>query len=92
MVNRKAGWYWVKLIEGGKWRCFKWNGSAWCDKRSEYPEDIFDVIGPRIPTPDEPWQCVPVEATDEMVEAGYMKIDLKQKWVVMLATAPKPEN
>lgn len=87
MTNRKAGYYWVK--DGLGWEPLRWSGCVW---DGHLNDGDLEEVGHRIPEPDEPWQCVPVEATDEMVEAGYMKIDLKQKWGVMLATAPKPEN
>lgn len=57
-------------------------------------ESCFEVVGPRIPTPDEPWQCVPVEPTHNMLEAsGYdISIEAVEAWQAMLAAAPKPED
>ena len=94
MSERKAGWYWVKAHHGGKWGCFNWDGRAWRDSAGVYPESIFDVVGHRIPTPDEPWQCVPVEPTDEMAASVFWATcDSRILWTVwtdMLSAAPKP--
>lgn len=54
---RKPGWYWVS--KGGVWRCAYWDGGDWAFGESLYDDAAWDKIGPRIPTPDEPWQCVP---------------------------------
>ncbi len=55
------------LGESGKWGCFFWNGVQWRGESGAYPDEMFNVVGPRIPAPDEPWQCVPVEPTDYML-------------------------
>ncbi len=70
MTERKEGWYWVKVYHNGKWGCFFWTGTGWRDTSGVYGEALFAVVGPRIQTPDEPFKCVPVEPTAEMVDAA----------------------
>lgn len=59
------------------------------------------MVGPRIPTPDEPWQCVPVEITKEMQhrwmfppgEQGWPNSATpSERYRSMLDAAPKPED
>lgn len=65
---RKSGWYWVKVTNRGKWGCYLWNGSSWEGERGDrYSDELFDVVGPRIPTPDVPLQPAPEVAM--LVEA-----------------------
>lgn len=87
---RKPGWYWVKVIDGGKWGCFLWNGSAWEGESDRYSDEMFDVVGPRIPTPDEPWDNVPAMPTDTMLEVGELAESAFSAWMGMKAAAPKP--
>lgn len=95
MSEREAGWYWVKvqgrheaamLMHCGKWLTMLAGivGDSW-----------FDEISDRIPTPDELWQCVPVEPTLDMLNAGYhFQFDdphpTSDIYAAMLAAAPKP--
>lgn len=90
MSEREKGWYWVKQEHHHNWRPDFWRDGKWRSVWS-MPEDdgCHAEVGPRIPTPDEPWQCVPVEMTPDMGEAvkGYNRfID----WKEALAAAPKP--
>ena len=91
---RQAGWYWVRLSGvGGEWTPSQLN------RRGEaeiYESDAVYEIGPRIPTPDEPWQTVPVEFTKEQDEACEIEWREADEWrdlyAAMLAAAPKPED
>lgn len=60
---RKPGWYWVRSGADEAWEVGEWNGGTWelTGTDHDWPEYMIKVVGPRIPTPDEPWQCVPVE-------------------------------
>lgn len=88
--SRDAGWYWVRVCEGGAWGCFNWNGSKWKDSDGLYDDALFDVVGPRIPTPDEPWQCVPKEPNSAMLAAVSCPGCAATDYAHMLAAAPKP--
>ena len=106
-MSRQAGWYWVKTDCLGReprveWDCLYWctedeGEAAWlCAAGVDFDDDVLE-IGPRIPSPDEPWQCVPVEATRDMRDAVYKKTgsvqimaDAWAAWPDMLAAAPKP--
>ena len=104
MSERKAGWYWVKLRHG-EWVPCEWlpdadypdDAECWVDAPLSpmgYARDEqFEQIGPRIPTPDEPWKCVPVQPTRKMRQAGDIaKNDcyIEGIYADMLYTAPKP--
>ncbi|WP_348814313.1 hypothetical protein NFG57_11045 [Halomonas sp. H10-59] len=89
-MSRQAGWYWVKGMLG----CDDWSPSYWDSRLARWDSLIPDgdeiKAGPRIPTPGEPWQCVPVEPTGEMLDAGKASSNIYFKWRDMLAAAPKP--
>lgn len=90
-MSRQDGWYWVKEHSYENWVAWHWNGVDFAG----VDEDCFAEIGPRIPTPDEPWQCVPVEPTREMLEStgdtsASAYHGMLGAWTVMLAAAPKP--
>ncbi|MBY5942815.1 hypothetical protein KUW00_18215 [Halomonas sp. DP5N14-9] len=94
-MSRQAGWYWVKGMLG----CDDWSPSYWDSRLARWDSLIPDgdeiEAGPRIPTPDEPWQCVPVEPTREMLEStgdtsASAYHGMLGAWTVMLAAAPKP--
>lgn len=107
---RKAGWYWVineDLAKG--WIAAEWKDEwgdgdlFWCGCGEGFDDDQCQKIGPRIPTPDEPWQTVPIEPTREMlreaatsdgatdeVAIGYGMASAAYDWNLMLAAAPKP--
>ncbi|MBY5943087.1 hypothetical protein KUW00_19615 [Halomonas sp. DP5N14-9] len=87
-MSRQAGWYWVKEHSYENWAAWHWNGVDFAG----VDEDCFAVIGPRIPSPDEPWQCVPVEATADMLDVltlGHL-VTAPRRWREALAAAPKP--
>lgn len=95
MTTRREGWYWVKEFEDTPWKCQQWNGEWW-HGRGMYHEPA--KVGPRIPAPDEPWQCVPVEATPEMLKHGFIETQYDEGrrnrmevYRAMLAAAPKPD-
>ena len=100
MSKRKAGWYWVKWPHEKEWFAARYMGRVrerhmW-SSGDIIQSDAPSFIGPRIPTPDEPWQCAPVKATEEMVIA-YMRNggdveNADSDWQTMLAAAPKPED
>ena len=106
MTRRKAGWYWVKM--DGEWYASQYRpGHIRGGDGVEAPwsfgillsleEAGFDEIGPRIPTPDEPWQAVPVEPTEQMTGdvqrmTAHWANDAEDIWPIMLAAAPKPED
>ncbi|MDC8803881.1 hypothetical protein PRZ61_10585 [Halomonas pacifica] len=94
--TRQPGWYWVKVEDlppndAAEWEAAQWDGRHWhvTGADHEWSEASIDVVGPRIPTPDEPWQTVPVKPTPEMKAscrvAGKLRV-----WDDMLAAAPKP--
>lgn len=89
-AQRKAGWYWVKVT--ARWEPAYFDGL-------EFTLDHGPIakLGPRIPTPDEPWQCVPKEPTQEMQNHGsvaryHERLDCKGLYKAMLSAAPKPED
>lgn len=88
---RKPGWYWVK--DGGQWEPLWFNGEMW---DGHHHDAEIREIGPRIPTPDEPWQCVPTEPTAAMKKAADVDtpgpMTAWKCWQVMLAAAPRPED
>lgn len=65
MSERREGWYHVKEHHHENWTCQHWNGTDF----SGVDDDCFAVIGPRIPSPDENWVCVPKEPTEAMQRA-----------------------
>lgn len=91
MTERQPGWYWVKTLLQDDWECRYWNGDHWFGQGMYHQPS---EIGPRIPTPDEPWQTVPVEATTSMVIDGECAVDagcaISELWASLIAAAPKP--
>lgn len=66
MTQRKEGWYHIRMPSAA-WECVYWNGATW--ESYDYVDLLdgdIDAIGPRIPSPDEPWQLVPMEPTKAM--------------------------
>ena len=91
---RKPGWYWVKFGNGNDWECKRLVPSGYWASHDGVMETEPSEVGPRIPTPDEPWQCVPVEATPDMLDVqtlGY-HTPASKRWRETLAAAPKPES
>lgn len=89
MSERKEGWYWIKSNHAALWECMQWNGAAWCCSNAASSPAI---IGDYIPTPDEPWQSVPKEATPDMREVQTLSNEViaVRRWRDTLAVAPKP--
>ena len=82
---------------GGKWVPWEWIEESEVLCARWYHSLSFSEIGSRIPTPDEPWQCVPVALTEEMVDEALSTIgalgeQVDEAWSDMLAAAPKPED
>jgi hypothetical protein len=90
MSERKPGWYWVHVY--GNWEpAYTDDGDVF-----DHIDSRVDKVGPRIPTPDEPWQAVPVEPTplmasvaEEHIEAGH---DAATIWRAMLMYVPRRES
>ncbi|MDV6318754.1 hypothetical protein [Chromohalobacter sp. HP20-39] len=101
MSEREAGWYWVKTPDGEDC-CARYDAERkkrgvkpWLFAGMSFDDDTWTEIGPRIPAPDEPWQCVPVEQTDRMYKLMYWHMvscggSLRDLWKEALAAAPKP--
>lgn len=70
MSERKEGMYWVKEIDHPhvRWQTAEWDRGQWWSTDNLLEWQPL-VIGDRIPTPDEPWQCVPAAPDDAMAEA-----------------------
>lgn len=87
MSERKEGWYWVQYA--GQWIVSEFDGLEFT-----LDHGPIERVGPRIPTPDEPWQCVPKEPTEGMVNAGFWAVGNEQRvddlWADLLSAAPKP--
>ena len=84
MSERKPGWYWVKEHHYDDWEAWYWNGTDF----SGVGEDCCAEIDQRIPTPDEPWQAVPVVPTEKMLGPSRWARHLVYRQ--MLDAAPKP--
>lgn len=97
MSERQSGWYWVRLEDNHPWEVAKLS-----DSQMEGIEDMWAVVGPRIPTPDEPWKTAPVDPTREMVLDGawqstsgvddVMEACAQDTGKAMLNAATKPED
>lgn len=89
MSERQEGWYWVKQESDSPWEIARLS-----KENFENIEAFWAVVGDRIPTPDEPWQTVPVRLTHRMDLAGTDAIVRGRfAYIVyadMLAEAPKP--
>tara|TARA_B100000929_G_C15452181_1_gene401531 strand:+ start:246 stop:668 length:423 start_codon:yes stop_codon:yes gene_type:complete len=69
MNERKAGWYWVRPDdENDPWETAHWSGKRWSFMRTRQQSERVALAGPRIPTPDEPWQCVPSNGSTEQMD------------------------
>lgn len=89
MSERKEVWYWIKVTTNSEWEPMSYT--------ELYDSDI-DVIGSRIPNPDEAWVCVPKEPSLMMAveyargavgEGQYLSTT---GYDAMLATAPSLED
>lgn len=105
-MSRPAGWYWVK--QDNPYGAPSWEpayfsdgwsiSTPWCvGKAFIAPVEV----GPRIPTPDEPWHCVPKEPNAAMSTAGGAAVRIEttainklwtagKVWQAMLKAAPSP--
>lgn len=100
MSERKSGWYWVKPTKHCGWQCAYYDDLAkeiWAVVYGALDVKRVYEFGPRIPTPDEPWQCVPIVPTREMMEStGDTSAEaysgMLGAWMMMLSAAPQPEN
>lgn len=100
MSERREGWYWVRHKQNRVWVVEEKKGD-WFSSEDFHFSAIVDAfeIGPRIPKPDEPWQCVPVEVTYKMDEKAFVAsgcpsdwYGFSDMWAAALAAAPKPED
>lgn len=87
--QRQPGWYWVQ-----EWMMEDWQPRYWSDGGFDggLSDEVFAVIGPRIPTPDEPWQTVPTEVTPDMLDVQTLGnlVTASRRWRDTLAVAPDP--
>ncbi|QHD50011.1 hypothetical protein [Vreelandella aquamarina] len=105
MNQRADGWYWVKPDDkGDPWETAHWSGRAWSFMRTRQQSGTVAATGPRIPTPDEPWQCVPKEPDESMLATLHERVLISCKpsrqeasilndrklWSHLLAAAPTP--
>lgn len=70
MNQRADGWYWVKLEDSDGWIPWEWRSSSRSPQGTWFNSETPIEVGQRVPTPDEPWQCVPKEPTEDMMHAG----------------------
>lgn len=99
MSKRQLGWYWIRFNPGERWEIAEWDGIGWGGMDwciiyydPKRPEATPDEIGPRIPTPDEPWQTVPNEANADMMDVLTLgnHVTAGRRWRDTLAVAPEP--
>lgn len=105
MSERKQGFYWVRVNDFWEVAFFNSIDGSWeiTGVGHDYDEDYIDVIGDRIPTPDEMegWQVVPKEPDSNMQIKGGCAVridttDINRLWTAnsaykaMLQAAPKP--
>ena len=99
--DRKPGFYWVIHAAFDQWQVaeyFHEDGWMLAGIDGSMGEGAFEVIGDRIPAPDEPWQTVPANPTHEMHLAGESSYeggmsecpDPISIYKDMLSAAPKP--
>lgn len=99
---RQPGWYWAMHAAFDDPQVVQYcpsDGFMIAGISGAFDEDSFESIGPRIPTPDEPWQTVPAEATAEMCDGFRRAEHIYEQgvgeqpgthWRFMLAAAPRP--
>ena len=98
---RKPGWYWVKFGNGNDWECKRLVPSGYWASHDGVMETEPSEVGPRIPTPDETWQCVPVEPPSELMrlmpevlaslKGSGVDVSLADDVERALAASPTPE-
>ncbi|WP_311949309.1 hypothetical protein [Halomonas piscis] len=92
----RPGWYWVKTDDWEKadWEAARWDGCDWHATETDTPWSpaTLHTVGPRIPTPDEPWKPVPATPTPNMLEhLGYENsLDGMADWQKLYSAAPQP--
>lgn len=81
MPQRPFGWYWVKNPDlSDDWITAKWTTDHhepepfWAALGEGFEDAQCTSIGQRIPSPDEPWQMMPAEPTEEMIEEAAKAI------------------
>lgn len=97
MSERKYGNYHVLHGAFDGWQVAEYCEDGWLVTgiQDAMTEGDFEEIGPRIPTPDEPWQMVPVELGDNrrlrhaLFPLGDPQAQ-EEHWRDVLAAAPKP--
>lgn len=82
MSERREGWYWVKM-HCGLWTVAQLCEGVYVSVDGEWDDENDMIIGPRIPDPDEPWQCVPTEITAETGHKAGMMGEFSQSLPVM---------
>lgn len=104
MSERKPGWYWIKVHGSDEWECAHWQNEGWWLAGDDmHVGNTMAAVGPRIPTPSEPWQCEDVETKrmgmEMLRQAGNRVIHYgcdKREWddavCKALSAAPKPED
>ena len=103
MSERREGWYWAKYAKGDEWQCAyydPWSDAFLFAEWGAISSHSVKQVGPRIPTPDEDWQCVPKEPTEEMTRLFNERLEMryhpnspyrcKHTWGGMLSAAPNP--
>lgn len=105
MSERKEGFYWIMHDAFDGWQAGQWEDGAWmlAGINKSLADEQMEVIGPRIPSPDEPWQCVPETPDWSMLSAdGCSKHhdgqpclhhdNRRRIWKAMLRAAPHPSD
>lgn len=90
--TRQPGWYWIMPRGFSKWVAAELiDGSdRFLSHSGRVHPDVCE-IGPRIPSPDEPWQCVPQDADANMLEATGLDnsfFEAEAVWQDILDAAP----
>lgn len=90
---RKPGWYWVKYGKGNDWECKRYiSDGRWASHDGVMTFEP-DIVGPRIPTPDEkpPTPCP--DGGKCYKKGGTCGDPICVEWHAdLLAAAPKPET
>lgn len=96
--TRQPGWYWVKVEDlppndAAEWEAAQWDGRHWhvTGTDHEWSEASIDVVGPRIPSPDEDYVTMPRSVYDMICAAGKKAIDrIDRTWSQGAVAAPRP--
>ena len=71
MSERKPGYYMIRYAhEQAPWEPAEWDGERWMllGNSSSFSPATIGEVGPRIPTPDEPWR--PENCRNELQAKG----------------------